>query len=86
MIHSQRFVFEENQHENGKNGKGNRLLDHLQLPQIERASVFNEANPVGGHLAAILEEGNAPAEQDHHGQRELREPSDTLQFQVAVPR
>jgi len=38
------------------------LLHYLQLYQRERASVADEAQTVGGHLAAVLEEGDAPGE------------------------
>ena len=86
MVYPQGLVLEENEHENGKYCKGNRLLDHFQLPQVEWASVFDKAYPVGGHLAAILEQGDAPAEEDHQRQAEFRKPGHALQFQVAIPR
>ena len=86
MVYPQGLVLEENEHENGEYCKGNRLLDHFQLPQVERASVFDKSDTVGGHLAAILEQGDAPAEQYHQRQTEFRKPRHALQFQVAIPR
>ena len=86
MVYPQGLVFEENQHEYSEYRKGNRLLDHFQLPQVEWPAVFDKAYPVGGHLTTILEQGDAPAEQDHQWQTEFRKPRHALQFQVAVPR
>ena len=86
MVYPQRLVLEENQHEYSEYRKGNSLLDHFQLPQVERAAVFNKSDTVGWHLATILEQGNAPAEQDHQRQAEFRKPRHALQFQVAIPR
>ena len=45
--------------------KGNALLDDLQLDEVEGATIFYKAQAVGRHLAAVLEEGDAPGEDDY---------------------
>ena len=62
MIDPERLVFEEYQHENGEHRQRHRLLDHLQLPDVEGTAVPAEANPVRRHLAAVLKQGNTPTE------------------------
>lgn len=86
MVVGERLVLEEQQHEKGEDRQRQELLDHLELPKVERASVVEEADPVGRHHEAILDKGDAPAEQDDQWQRELAEPCRALQLQVTVPR
>lgn len=65
----------------------NELLKYLQLHQTERSSVAVKPHPVCGHLKAILEESDAPREQNDKNQRGgIREETGLLQFQVTVPR
>ena len=54
---------------NGKDGQRNALLHNLQLYEAERSAVADESQPVGWHLATILEERNAPRENNHSEQR-----------------
>jgi len=86
MIDREGLVLEEYQHEDGEDGQRKELLDHLELPEVERTAILDEADAVGGHHEAVLDQRNAPAEEDDHRQRELAEPSRALQLQVTVPR
>ena len=47
-----------------EHGQRDALLDDLQLNEVERAAVLDEAETVGGYLTAVFEEGNAPREDD----------------------
>ena len=86
MVERERLILEEHQHEDGEDGQGEELLDHLQLPEVERTAILDETDAVGRHHETVLDQGDAPAEQDNHRQRELAEPSGALQLQVTVPR
>ena len=86
MIVGEGLVLEENQHENGENGEREELLDDLELPQVERAAVVDEADAVGRHHEAVLYQRDAPAEKNDQRQREFAEPCRALQLQMAVPR
>ena len=73
--------------EDDKNHKGDHLLNDFELHQCERTSVALKTHPVGGHLQAVLEESDAPREEnDEDKRRGIGEETDVLQFQVAVPR
>jgi len=61
--------------ENSKNRQRDNLLDHLELDRREAAV----SKAVGGDLKAILEEGNAPTDEDDLPQRLLPK------FQMTVP-
>lgn len=69
MVVGEGLVLEEQKHEDGEDCQRQELLDHLELPKVERASVVEEADPVGRHHEAILDKGDAPAEQDDQWQR-----------------
>lgn len=53
---------------NGKDGQRDTLLHNLQLYKAERSAVADEPKPVGWHLTAILEERDAPRENNHSEQ------------------
>jgi len=53
----------------GEDRQRDALLNHLQLNQREGASVVNESETVGGHLAAIFQEGDAPREDNNAEKR-----------------
>ena len=48
-------------------------------------SVVDEADAVGRHLAAVFEEGDAPAHQNDNEERQRIAGSHLVEFQVAVP-
>ena len=85
MVPAQRFVSEDQQGEDREDGQRNHLLDHLQLEEREGASVVDEADAVGRHLAAVFEEGDAPAHQNDNEERQRIAGSHLVEFQVAVP-
>ena len=70
------FVAEVKRREDAKDGQRNDLLDHLQL--VGRKGL--RPDPVGRHLEAVLEEGDAPTHQDHLPQGHL------AKLQVPIPR
>ena len=86
MVERERLVLEKQQHEDGEDGQREELLNHLELPEVEGTAILDEADTVGGHHKAVLDQSDAPTEKDDHRQRELTEPSGALQFQVTVPR
>ena len=43
-----------------ENGQRDALLNNLQLNEVEGSAVFDKPQSVGGNLATILKEGNAP--------------------------
>lgn len=86
MVECERLVLEEKQHEYGEDGEREELLDDLELPQVERAAVVDEADAVGRHHEAVLDQRDAPAEKNDHRQRKLAEPGRALQLQMTVPR
>lgn len=86
MVDGEGLVLEENQHEDGENGQREELLDHFQLPEVERSAVFNESDAVGRYHEAVLNQCDAPAEEDYQRERQLAEPGCALQFQMTVPR
>ncbi len=59
MIDSENFCFEHHQSKNCKNNQSNDLLNHLQLNQRKRTSVFFISNSICRHLKSIFKERNA---------------------------
>lgn len=86
MVEGEGLLLEKHQHEDGEDGQREELLDHLELPEVERTAVVDETDAVGRHHETVFDQGDAPAEKDDHRQRELAEPCGALQFQVTVPR
>ena len=73
--------------EDDEDHEGDHLLNDFELHQRERSSVALKTHSVGGHLQAVLEESDAPREENHEDKRRgVGEETDVLQFQVAVPR
>ena len=85
MVEGEGMVFEEDEHEHGEDGQREELLDDFELPEVERAAVFDEADTVRRHHEAVLDQRDTPAEEDDQRQRELAEPSRALQLQMTVP-
>ena len=78
-------VLEHDVGDDGKDGQRDTFLYHLQLHQVEGTSVLDEAQTVGGHLAAVFEESNAPGEQNNPQQGPVIGDTRLLKFQVAIP-
>ena len=60
MIPLDRLSLEEEHNNHGEDGKGDNLLDYFELHEIERATVLDIADAVGGYQDTILEECYAP--------------------------
>ena len=86
MVVGEGLVLEDHEHEDSEDRKGDELLDDLELPEIERSAVTDEADRVGGHHEGVLNQRDAPTEKDHQRQRQLAKPSRALQLQMTVPR
>ena len=54
------LVLEDEVGDDGKDHQRDALLDNLQLHEVERTSVIDEAEAVGRHLTTVLEEGDHP--------------------------
>ena len=85
MVDGEGLILEEDQHEDGEDGQREELLDHLELPEVERTAILDEADAIGGHHKAILDQRDTPTEENHHRKRQLAEPGRALQLQVTVP-
>ena len=48
-----------------EDGQRDALLDDLELDEIERSAVFDEAQSVGWYLTAVFKEGDTPGEYDN---------------------
>ena len=80
------LALEEEVDDDREDGQRDGFLDDLELHQIERAAVARETDAVGGDGEAVLEEGDAPGEQDDQDQRPAGRDLHFLQFEMAVPR
>jgi hypothetical protein len=63
VIPPKRFVFKDQQGENGENNQCDHLLNYFQFDQAKRSAITPESDPVGRDLKAVLEKGNTPADQ-----------------------
>ena len=60
MVPMNVLSLKENVGNNSEDTERDAFLNHLELNEVERSAVADEAQPVGRHLAAVLQEGNAP--------------------------
>lgn len=86
MVPVQVFVLEHEHGHASEDSQGDHLLYYLELKKSERPSVTHETDSVGGNLAGVLEQSNAPREHDHSNQWPRGGDFHLLKFQVAVPR
>ena len=86
MVPLQRLTTEEDGRKERKDYKRYNLLHHFELHQREWASVTRKTYSVGGYLARIFGQGDAPREDDDEPQGPRRNEFHLLQLQVAVPR
>lgn len=85
MVPSQRRM-ERDSGEDDEDHEGNHLLNHFELHQSEGATVTFKAYPVGRNLEAVLEESDAPGQQDHKNERcRVADHLQRLQFEMSVP-
>lgn len=85
MVEGEGLLLKKHQHEDGEDGQREKLLDHLELPEVERTAILDEADAVGRHHKTVFDQSDTPTEEDDQWQRELAEPRGALQFQVTVP-
>ena len=86
MVPLQALASEENGRKECEDDERDNLLHHLELHQREGASVACETYSVGGNLAGVLGQRNAPREYDDEPQWPRRDEFHLLQLQVAIPR
>lgn len=66
MVDREGLFFEENEHEDGEDGQREELLNHLELPKVERTAVVEETNTVSGYHKTVFNQCNAPTEENDH--------------------
>ena len=81
----QRLALEEQGGEDGEDDERHHFLNDLELHQREGAAIAGEADAVGRNLARILEERDAPREEDDGKQGPMGGNLHLLQLQVPVP-
>jgi len=64
MVDCEGLLLEEYQHEDGEDGQREKLLDHLELPEVERTAILDEADAVGGHHETVFDQSDSPTEKD----------------------
>ena len=72
---------EEQYGEQREDNQRDSLLNDLQLPEVERATVLLEPDAVGGYLEAVFNECYAPTDKDNQGQCQLPR----IETQMTVP-
>lgn len=85
MVPMEGLSAEEDDGEEGEDDERDDLLDDFELHEGEGAAVALEAEAVGGHLGAVLEEGHAPRYEDDADEGPVADDFHFLEFQVAVP-
>ena len=71
--------------DDGEDGQGDDLLDDLELDEVEGTAVLGITYAVGRDREAVLEEGDAPGEQDDQYERPARGDFHFAEFQMPVP-
>ena len=85
MIPMKLLPLEKNVGDDAEHNEGDDFLYDFQLHKRERSAVFDKANPVGRHLAALFEEGNCPREGNDAEERPVRRDAGLVELQVSVP-
>ena len=86
MIPLQCLALEEDDGEDGEDGDGDYLLNHLKLHQGESTAIADESHTIGRHLAGILKERQEPADEDDDVEwRVVRDDFHLLKLQMAIP-
>ena len=86
MVPMELLPLEDDVGYDAEDDKRDDFLYDLQLHQGEGSAVVDEANAVGGHHETVFDQRDAPAEKNDQRQRQLAEPRNALQLQMAVPR
>ena len=85
VVPVQLLMLEDEISNHRKHHQRDTLLDDLQLNEVERPAVVHEADAVGRHLTAILEEGNHPREGNHEIEWPVGRDARLLEAQMAIP-
>ena len=64
MVPMQMGALEHDVGNDAEDSQRDALLNDLQLDEVKRTTVLDEAETVGRYLTAVLEEGDAPREDD----------------------
>ena len=87
MVPLQRLPTEEDHREEREDRNRHHLLDYLELHQAEGTAVADVAVAIGRDLEGVLEESQAPAQQDHQIEWcVVGDDPHLLQLDVPVPR
>lgn len=79
MIPAQGFRFEEYQRKDHKDTDRDHFLDDLELEHIEGAAGGIASYFIGWHHQRVLQQGNAPADEDRWEQ------ANVLELEMSVP-
>ena len=69
MVGCKLGIFERRQGENYEDDQRYNFLDDFKLHQRKRSAHFGRSYAVGGHLEAVFEESQSPAEQNDGPER-----------------
>ena len=72
MVPVEGLSLEDEQDDYREDRKGDHFLDDLELDEVERTAVLGVTDAVGRDGEAVLEEGDAPGEQDDQDERPAR--------------
>lgn len=86
MIPLQALTLEKAEYHECEDRERHDFLDHLELDEIEWASIAREAYPIGRDLGAIFEERESPREEYDHEYRPTFRNLHLLKLEVSVPR
>lgn len=85
MIPMELFALKHYTGNDSEDCKGYNLLDNLELHKSKWASITYKTNFIGWHLKHILEECNAPREENDKDKRPRIRNVHLLKFKMAIP-
>lgn len=85
MIPMEFLPREEKHCDDGEDGKGYNLLDHLELNQGEGTTVVDKPHSVGGDLETIFQEGDAPGEENDADKGPAGSDTGIVEPQMTIP-
>ena len=86
MVPAEGLGLEDGDDDDGEHDEGDGFLDDFQLDEVEGSAVDDRADAVGGDHEEILDQGNAPRQQDDEDERPVFGRWDNLrQLELTVP-
>ena len=86
MVPTECLGLEHCNNDDGEHDERNGLLDDFQLDEVEGSAIYDRADAVGGDHEEILDQGDAPRQQDNEDERPVFGRWDNFrQFELAVP-